>query len=190
MCARGIASFNLDLDLTKINQDLDLNFINPKNGLNVFESSLFKFLKDSSYYHFVKLFDNFNFQRPKFILDIILKTNLTIHNKNNNFESLIFQKISKISKFENIEIINSLILDCMYQDLNSENNTITVNEIIEFIKTNVNFINLNVLYNLIFKYSSVLVLKELIQEKILEFSKCYLLCTLHSFVLLSLPVSE
>lgn len=164
---KNIKSLSLLLKIPSLN----LNIINPKNGLNVFEYSLFKFLKDSSYYHFIKLFDNFNFQRSKFIFDIILKTNLTKHIKNNNFESLIYQKISKISKFENIEIINSLILDCMYQDLNSENNTITINEIIEFIKMNVNFINLNVLYNLIFKYSSVLVLKELIQKKILEFSK-------------------
>ena len=63
----------------------------------------------------------------------------------------------------------------MYQDLNNEDNTITINDIIDYIKSNIDFIDLNILYNLIFKYSSVLVLKELIHEKIIEFSKDVLL---------------
>lgn len=164
---------SLKILLTKVS--VNPNVINPKNGLNVFEYSLFKFLKDSSYYIFVKFFDNFIFQRPKFIFDKILNTNIIKHEKNNNFESLIYQKICKISKFENIEIINSIILNCMYQDLNNEDNTITINDIIDYIKSNIDFIDLNILYNLIFKYSSVLVLKELIHEKIIEFSKDVLL---------------
>ena len=63
----------------------------------------------------------------------------------------------------------------MYQDLNNEDNTITINDIIDYIKSNIDFIDLNIMYNLIFKYSSVLVLKELIHEKIIEFSKDVLL---------------
>ena len=80
-----------------------------------------------------------------------------------------FPSYKNISKFENITIINSIILKCMYSDLNSENNTITIQDIINFISTNKQFINLSILYDIIYKNSSILVLKELLINKILIF---------------------
>lgn len=164
----------LDQLLKVYNQENKISFLN-KNGLNPFEYSLFKFVKDSSYYPFVSLLNKYNFTRPKYIFDIILKTNIIKHDIISNYDQIIFNKISKISNYENIEIINTIIIDSYYKDLNSENNTITINDIIYFIKENIQFIDLNILFNLIFKYSSVLIIKELVKNKIIEFSKDVLL---------------
>ena len=156
------------------NEDNKITILN-KNGLNPFEYSLFKFVKDSSYYPFISLLNRYTFTRPKYIFDIILKTNIIKHDIISNCDQIIFNKINKISNYENIEIINTIIIDSFYKDLNSENNTITIEDIIYFIKENIQFIDLNILFNLIFKYSSVLILKELVKNKIIEFSKDVLL---------------
>lgn len=156
------------------NQENKITIIN-KNGLNPFEYSLFKFIKDSSYYPIISILNQYNYLRPKFILDTLLKTNIIRHNITNNYDILIYNKIIKLSKYENIEIINTIIIDNYYKDLNSENNTITIEDIIYFIKENIKFIDLNSLFNIIFKYSSILILKELVKNKIIEFSKDILL---------------
>lgn len=164
----------LDQLLKIYKEDNKITILN-KNGLNPFEYSLFKFIKDSSYYPFISLLNRYNFIRPKYIFDIILKTNIIKHDIISNCDQIIFNKINKISNYENIEIINTIIIDSFYKDLNSENNTITIEDIIYFIKENIQFIDLNILFNLIFKYSSVLILKELVKNKIIEFSKDVLL---------------
>lgn len=164
----------LDQLLRIYKEDNKITILN-KNGLNPFEYSLFKFIKDSSYYPFISLLNRYTFTRPKYIFDIILKTNIIKHDIISNCDQIIFNKISKISNYENIEIINTIIIDSFYKDLNSENNTITIEDIIYFIKENIQFIDLNILFNLIFKYSSVLILKELVKNKIIEFSKDVLL---------------
>lgn len=164
----------LDQLLKIYKEDNKITILN-KNGLNPFEYSLFKFVKDSSYYPFISLLNRYTFTRPKYIFDIILKTNIIKHDIISNYDQIIFNKINKISNYENIEIINTIIIDSFYKDLNSENNTITIEDIIYFIKENIQFIDLNILFNLIFKYSSVLILKELVKNKIIEFSKDILL---------------
>lgn len=164
----------LDQLLKIYKEDNKITILN-KNGLNPFEYSLFKFIKDSSYYPFISLLNRYTFTRPKYIFDIILKTNIIKHDIISNYDQIIFNKINKISNYENIEIINTIIIDSFYKDLNSENNTITIEDIIYFIKENIQFIDLNILFNLIFKYSSVLILKELVKNKIIEFSKDVLL---------------
>lgn len=164
----------LDQLLRIYKEDNKITILN-KNGLNPFEYSLFKFIKDSSYYPFISLLNRYTFTRPKYIFDIILKTNIIKHDIISNCDQIIFNKINKISNYENIEIINTIIIDSFYKDLNSENNTITIEDIIYFIKENIQFIDLNILFNLIFKYSSVLILKELVKNKIIEFSKDVLL---------------
>lgn len=164
----------LDQLLKIYKEDNKITILN-KNGLNPFEYSLFKFIKDSSYYPFISLLNRYTFTRPKYIFDIILKTNIIKHDIISNCDQIIFNKINKISNYENIEIINTIIIDSFYKDLNSENNTITIEDIIYFIKENIQFIDLNILFNLIFKYSSVLILKELVKNKIIEFSKDVLL---------------
>lgn len=164
----------LDQLLKIYKEDNKITILN-KNGLNPFEYSLFKFIKDSSYYPFISLLNRYTFTRPKYIFDIILKTNIIKHDIINNYDQIIFNKINKISNYENIGIINTIIIDSFYKDLNSENNTITIEDIIYFIKENIQFIDLNILFNLIFKYSSVLILKELVKNKIIEFSKDVLL---------------
>lgn len=164
----------LDQLLKIYKEDNKITILN-KNGLNPFEYSLIKFIKDSSYYPFISLLNRYTFTRPKYIFDIILKTNIIKHDIISNYDQIIFNKINKISNYENIEIINTIIIDSFYKDLNSENNTITIEDIIYFIKENIQFIDLNILFNLIFKYSSVLILKELVKNKIIEFSKDVLL---------------
>lgn len=164
----------LDQLLKIYKEDNRITILN-KNGLNPFEYSLFKFIKDSSYYPFISLLNRYTFTRPKYIFDIILKTNIIKHDIISNCDQIIFNKINKISNYENIEIINTIIIDSFYKDLNSENNTITIEDIIYFIKENIQFIDLNILFNLIYKYSSVLILKELVKNKIIEFSKDVLL---------------
>lgn len=149
-------------------QPIKLNVLNSK-GLNPFEYSIMKFKKDNEYYKFIEILKNYDYERPKYILDIIFKSNLIKHEFKTNYDNLIFNKIKNISKFENITIINSIILKCMYSDLNSENNTITIQDIINFISTNKQFINLSILYDIIYKNSSILVLKELLINKILIF---------------------
>lgn len=149
-------------------QPIKLNVLNFK-GLNPFEYSILKFKKDNEYYKFFEILKNYDYERPKYILDIIFKTNLIQHEFKTNYDNLIFNKIKNISKFENITIINSIILKCMYLDLNSENNTITIQDIINFISDNKQFINLSILYDIIYKNSSILVLKELLINKILIF---------------------
>lgn len=164
----------LDQLLKIYKEDNKITILN-KNGLNPFEYSLFKFIKDSSYYPFISLLNRYTFTRPKYIFDIVLKTNIIKHDIISNYDQIIFNKINKISNYENIGIINTIIIDSFYKDLNSENNTITIEDIIYFIKENIQFIDLNILFNLIFKYSSVLILKELVKNKIIEFSKDVLL---------------
>lgn len=149
-------------------QPIKLNVLNSK-GLNPFEYSIMKFKKDNEYYKFIEILKDYDYERPKYILDIIFKSNLIKHEFKTNYDNLIFNKIKNISKFENITIINSIILKCMYSDLNSENNTITIQDIINFISTNKQFINLSILYDIIYKNSSILVLKELLINKILIF---------------------
>lgn len=149
-------------------QPIKLNVLNSK-GLNPFEYSIMKFKKDSDYYKFIEILKDYDYERPKYILDIIFKSNLIKHEFKTNYDNLIFNKIKNISKFENITIINSIILKCMYLDLNSENNIITIQDIINFISTNKQFINLSILYDIIYKNSSILVLKELLINKILIF---------------------
>ena len=149
-------------------QPIKLNVLNSK-GLNPFEYSILKFKKDSEYYKFIEILKDYDYERPKYILDIIFKSNLIKHEFKTNYDNLIFNKIKNISKFENITIINSIILKCMYSDLNSENNTITIQDIINFILDNKQFINLSILYDIIYKNSSILVLKELLINKILIF---------------------
>lgn len=149
-------------------QPIKLNVLNSK-GLNPFEYSILKFKKDNEYYKFIEILKDYEYERPKYILDIIFKSNLIKHEFKTNYDNLIFNKIKNISKFENITIINSIILKCMYSDLNSENNTITIQDIIIFISTNKQFINLSILYDIIYKNSSILVLKELLINKILIF---------------------
>lgn len=149
-------------------QPIKLNVLNSK-GLNSFEYSIMKFKKDNEYYKFIEILKDYDYERPKYILDIIFKSNLIKHEFKTNYDNLIFNKIKNISKFENITIINSIILKCMYSDLNSENNTITIQDIINFISTNKQFINLSILYDIIYKNSSILVLKELLINKILIF---------------------
>lgn len=149
-------------------QPIKLNVLNSK-GLNPFEYSILKFKKDNEYYKFIEILKDYEYERPKYILDIIFKSNLIKHEFKTNYDNLIFNKIKNISKFENITIINSIILKCMYSDLNSENNTITIQDIINFISTNKQFINLSILYDIIYKNSSILVLKELLINKILIF---------------------
>lgn len=149
-------------------QPIKLNVLNSK-GLNPFEYSILKFKKDSDYYKFIEILKDYEYERPKYILDIIFKSNLIKHEFKTNYDNLIFNKIKNISKFENITIINSIILKCMYLDLNSENNIITIQDIINFISDNKQFINLSILYDIIYKNSSILVLKELLINKILIF---------------------
>lgn len=149
-------------------QPIKLNVLNSK-GLNPFEYSIMKFKKDNEYYKFIEILKDYDYERPKYILDIIFKSNLIKHEFKTNYDNLIFNKIKNISKFENITIINSIILKCMYSDLNSENNTITIQDIINFISDNKQFINLSILYDIIYKNSSILVLKELLINKILIF---------------------
>lgn len=149
-------------------QPIKLNVLNSK-GLNPFEYSIMKFKKDNEYYKFIEILKDYEYERPKYILDIIFKSNLIKHEFKTNYDNLIFNKIKNISKFENITIINSIILKCMYLDLNSENNTITIQDIINFIADNKQFINLSILYDIIYKNSSILVLKELLINKILIF---------------------
>lgn len=149
-------------------QPIKLNVLNSK-GLNPFEYSILKFKKDNEYYKFIEILKDYEYERPKYILDIIFKSNLIKHEFKTNYDNLIFNKIKNISKFENITIINSIILKCMYSDLNSENNTITIQDIINFISDNKQFINLSILYDIIYKNSSILVLKELLINKILIF---------------------
>lgn len=149
-------------------QPIKLNVLNSK-GLNPFEYSMMKFKKDNEYYKFIEILKDYDYERPKYILDIIFKSNLIKHEFKTNYDNLIFNKIKNISKFENITIINSIILKCMYSDLNSENNTITIQDIINFISDNKQFINLSILYDIIYKNSSILVLKELLINKILIF---------------------
>ena len=149
-------------------QPIKLNVLNSK-GLNPFEYSILKFKKDSDYYKFIEILKDYDYERPKYILDIIFKSNLIKHEFKTNYDNLIFNKIKNISKFENITIINSIILKCMYSDLNSENNIITIQDIINFISDNKQFINLSILYDIIYKNSSILVLKELLINKILIF---------------------
>ena len=149
-------------------QPIKLNVLNSK-GLNPFEYSILKFKKDNEYYKFIEILKDYDYERPKYILDIIFKSNLIKHEFKTNYDNLIFNKIKNISKFENITIINSIILKCMYSDLNSENNIITIQDIINFISDNKQFINLSILYDIIYKNSSILVLKELLINKILIF---------------------
>lgn len=150
-------------------KDVLFNTINVK-GLTVLEYSFLKFKKDSSYYKVVSFLNNFEYQRPNYIFDIILNTNIIHHNIIKDYDQLLISRIKKLKGFENIEIINSIILKALYDNLNSENNIITVQDIIKFITCNINYINLSVLFNIIFKYSSVLVLKELLINKTLIFN--------------------
>lgn len=153
----------------QILKDTLFNSLN-KNGLNVLEYSFLKFKKDNSYYNMVSFLNQFTYPKPNYIFDIILKTNIIHHDLKNNFDNLLVKKIKRFNNFENIEIINTIILNCMYENLNSENNQITIQDIIQFITHNINFINLQILFNLIFRYSSVLVLKDLLFNKVLNFN--------------------
>lgn len=153
----------------QILKDILLNSLN-KNGLNVLEYSFLKFKKDNSYYNMVSFLNQFTYSKPNYIFDIILKTNIIHHDLKNDFDNLLVKKIKRFNNFENVEIINTIILNCMYENLNSENNQITIQDIIQFITHNINFINLQILFNLIFKYSSVLVLKDLLFNKVLNFN--------------------
>lgn len=150
-------------------KDVLYNSLNIK-GLTILEYSFLKFKKDSSYYKIVSFLNSYNYQRPNYIFDIILNTNIIHHNIINGYDQLLISRIKKLKGFENIEIINSIILKALYDNLNSENNNITVEDIINFITFNINYINLSVLFNIIFKYSSVLVLKELLINKTLKFN--------------------
>lgn len=153
----------------QILKDILFNSFN-KNGLNVLEYSFLKFKKDNSYYNMVSFLNQFTYSKPNYIFDIILKTNIIHHDLKNDFDNLLVKKIKRFNNFENVEIINTIILNCMYENLNSENNQITIQDIIQFITHNINFINLQILFNLIFKYSSVLVLKDLLFNKVLNFN--------------------
>lgn len=168
-----IKNLNILLYLQKtkndILKDILFNTLNFK-GLTVLEYSFLKFKKDNSYYKIVSFLNDYNYQRPNYIFDIILNTNIIHHNIINDYDQLLLSRIKKLKGFENIEIINSIILKTLYDNLNSENNIITVQDIIKFINYNINYINLSVLFNLIFKYSSILVLKELLINKILSFN--------------------
>lgn len=149
-------------------KEVFLNSLN-KNGLTVLEYSFLKFKKDSTFYKIVSFLNQFTYTRPNYIFDIILKTNIIHHNLKNDFDNLLVKKIKRFANFENIEIINTIILSCMYENLNNENNQITIQDIIYFITQNKNFINLQVLLNLIFKFSSVLVLKDLLFNGVINF---------------------
>lgn len=168
-----IKNLNILLYLQKtkndILKDILFNTLNFK-GLTVLEYSFLKFKKDNSYYKIVSFLNDYNYQRPNYIFDIILNTNIIHHNIINDYDQLLLSRIKKLKGFENIEIINSIILKTLYDNLNSENNIITVQDIIKFINYSINYINLSVLFNLIFKYSSILVLKELLINKILSFN--------------------
>lgn len=153
----------------QILKDILFNSLN-KNGLNVLEYSFLKFKKDNSYYNMVSFLNQFTYSKPNYIFDIILKTNIIHHDLKNDFDNLLVKKIKRFNNFENVEIINTIILNCMYENLNSENNQITIQDIIQFITHSINFINLQILFNLIFKYSSVLVLKDLLFNKVLNFN--------------------
>lgn len=158
----------LSLELSEIIKQSNFDNLNKK-GLNAFEYSLIKFKKDSDYFKFVDILKDFNYSRPKFILDTILKTNLIKKDLTSNFDVLLNDKIKNISKFDNMSIINSIILKCMYNDLNETENTITIQDIVNFIKLNISHINISILFDLIYKYSSVIVLKELLINQIIKF---------------------
>lgn len=158
----------LNVELSEIIKQSKFDNLNKK-GLNAFEYSLIKFKKDNEYYKFVDILKDFNYSKPKFILDTILKTNLIKKDLSSNFDVLLNDKIKNISKFDNMTIINSIILKCMYKDLNETENTITIQDIVNFIQLNISYINISILFDLIYKYSSVIVLKELLINRIIKF---------------------
>jgi hypothetical protein len=163
-----ILNINSLISILKEYKDVDFDILN-NNGLNPLEYSLlqYKQYQNQKLYEIINILKTYNYTRKAYYIDHILHLNTLKYNFDNKCEEKILNKIKDMNNFDNINIINAIILNIYYEDMNNKNNNITIDNIIKFIEKNYKFINKNILFNIFYKYSSIIIIKELLIKNVI-----------------------
>jgi len=152
--------------ITKINFDLDI--IN-KEGYNLIEYCLIN-LNDTTK-KIIELIKNYKYNRNPAYVDYILKRNIIEKKIKYDYEKVFYDKIDELhlNKCDNIQLLNNILLDSIYsvKKINPKEEY-KIDIIIDFIRFNYDYINKSMLFNKLELMNSVVVVKNLLIEKIIK----------------------
>ena len=150
------------------NIKFNLDIIN-NDGYNLVEYCLINLNKITK--EIIEIIKDYNYNRNPRYIDFILNINIIDNKIKNEYEKIFYDKITKlqINNCENIQLINNLIIDSMYsiKEINPKEEY-KIDVIIDFIRFNYKFINKSMLFKKLEQMNSIIVVKNLFIENILN----------------------
>ena len=150
--------------ITKSKIEFDLDILN-KEGYNLIEYCLIN-LNDTTK-KIIELIKKYKYSRNPAYIDFILKRNIIDKKIKYEYEKIFYEEITKlqINNCDNIQLINNIIINSMY---NVKEGDYKIDLIIDFIRFNYKFINKSLLFRKLEQKNSIVVVKNLFIEKIIN----------------------